>query len=577
MAGIIPRHPSPILHDQLAAGTRALATGAWDESLASFQAALATGETPEALEGVATAAWWLDDIPLIFESRERAYRLYQQAGDRQGAARLATWLGLDHYLFRGEMARANGWLQRAHRLLKGVAPSFEHGWLELVEAHIALFERNDVATTKAMSATAATLAQSLGLIDLEMLALALEGLALVSEGQVSEGMRRLDEASTAALSGEMTDPDSIVTACCYLIYACERVRDYDRAVQWCDRVSELCRRWSYRSMLGICRVHYAAVLMWRGDWPRADAELAAAMGTLTATRPGWAGEGTLRLAELRRRQGRLDEASHLFAQVSPHPVALLGQAELALANGDVEVADHLIDRFLRRVPIQDRTERARGLDAAIRVQVALGALDHARAHLAELESAVALVATEPLRASVSFARGIVAAAVGDIEAARRAFEDAVDLFHHCGAPYEVVLTRLELVPVLSAAGQPATAATAAKTALASARDLGAGREAARASRLLRELESPPSAENHGALAGLTRREGEVLCLVARGKSNQQIAEHLFISRRTVERHISAIYAKIGAEGTAARAIATAYAIESGLSATVQAEPSLRSR
>lgn len=576
MAGIIPRHPSPISHDQLAAGARALATGAWDEGLASFQAALAVAETPEALEGVATAAWWLDDIPLIFESRERAYRLYQQAGDRRGAARLATWLGLDHYLFRGEMARANGWLQRAHRLLNNVAPSFEHGWLALVEAHIALFERNDVATTKSLSATATTLAQSLELIDLEMLALALEGLALVSEGQVSEGMRQLDEASTAALAGEMTDPDSIVTACCYLIYACERVRDYDRAIQWCDRVAELCRRWSYRSMLGICRVHYAAVLTLQGDWTRADAELAAAMGTLSATRPVWAGEGTLRLAELRRRQGRLDEASRLFARVSPHPVALLGQAELALANGDPVAADQLVDRFLRRVPIQDRTERARGLEVAIRVKVALGALDHARAHLAELESAVALVATEPLWASVSFARGSVAAAAGDLEAARRAFEDAVDLFLHCGAPYEVILTRLELVPVLSATGQPVAAAAAAKSALDSARDLGAGLLAARASRLLRDLELPSSAGNAEALAGLTRREGEVLCLVARGQSNQQIAEHLFISRRTVERHISAIYAKIGAEGTAARAIATAYAIESGLLGATRVEPSLRS-
>jgi LuxR family maltose regulon positive regulatory protein len=550
----------------LAAGTRTLAAGDWERSRAYFQAAVAAEETPEALEGLATAAWWLDDAPVIFGSRELAYRLYRERGDRLGAARLATWLGLDHYLYRGEPAVANGWLRRAHRWLVGIEPSFEHGWLALVEAHIALFEHHDVATAKEVSAATVDLARSLALIDLEMLALALHGLALVSEGRISDGMRRLDESTTAALSGEMTDPDAIVTACCYLIYACERVHDFDRAAQWCNKVTELCRRWSYRSMLAICRVHYGAVLMWQGEWPQAEAELAAACRDLAATRPGWAGEGALRLAELRRRQGRWDEAATLFAQASAYPLALLGQAELALGQGDVVLAADLVDRFLRRLPPEDRTERARGLELAVRVRLALGEIDHARGHQSELEATADLVGTDPLRGSARFARGLIAAAASDFEAARRSLEDAVDLFHHCGAPFEAARSRLELAPVLATVGRPAAAAAAAREALETVRRLGARQETDRAARLLRELAA--TASDAGATppapADLTRREAEVLCLVAQGQSNQQIAQRLFISVRTVERHVSTVYAKIGAEGTAARAIATAYAIERGL-------------
>jgi DNA-binding CsgD family transcriptional regulator len=568
MAGTDQSHPTSAdrRSPQETAGLRALAAGDWEAGRTWFQAAVDQVETAEALEGLATAAWWLDDAPVVFACRERAYRLYRQRGDRLGAARLATWLGLDHYLYRVELVRANGWLRRAQRLLDDAEPCFEHGWLRLVEAHIALFEESDVERAREAGAATVALGRSLRLIDLEMMALALEGLALVSEGLVAEGMRRLDEATTAALAGEMSDPDAIVTTCCYLIYACERVRDFTRAAQWCATLPALCERWSYRSMFGVCRIHYGAVLMWQGEWRLADTELVAALRELMTTRPGWAGEGLLRLAELRRRQGRLTEASRLFEQALPHPLAVLGQAELALVQGNVVTSAHLVDRFLRRVSLENRTERAHGLEVAVRIHVALGAIDRARVLLAELEVTAALIDTEPLHASVRVARGIVAAGVGDLDAARRSFEDAVDLFQHSGVPFEALQARLDLIPVLTALDQRATAAIEARAALDAARGLGAVRESSQAAGHLRNLDALPSAAEgrHASRCGLTRREDEVLGLIARGKSNQEIAEHLFISKRTVERHISTIYSKIGAEGTAARAMAAAYAIECGV-------------
>jgi LuxR family maltose regulon positive regulatory protein len=555
--------PQPQINDHLAAGYQALADAAWESGFGHFTAAVQAGASAEAHEGLAIAAWWLDDVPVIFASRDLAYRLYRQRDDRLGAARCAIWIALDHYIYRGDLAITNGWLQRAHRLLDGIEPAAEHGWLAVWSGYVALFGQNDVATTLRVSAETLALARSLDLTDLEALALALEGLAMVSAGHVSEGMRRLDESTTAALSGDVRDYDAIATICCYLIFACERVRDYDRAAQWCEKVEAISLRFDYRSMFPVCRTHYAAVLIWRGEWSQAEAELAEATRQLTASRRGWAPDSSVRLAELRRRQGRLDEAAQLFEQSSSDARSLLGLAELALGRDDPATAADLVERFLRRVQPDDRTVRTEGLALAIRVQLRLGGFERAVERLAELEATAELVGTEPLRALVSLSRGWLAAAVNDIEGARRALEDAVDGFQQSGAPYETAVARLDLARVLAACDRLRAATDEAQMALDTFQRLGAQPAAELAAELLRELGSVVNVAGRD-IAGLTRREIDVLRLLACGVSNQQIADELFISIRTVERHISTIYEKLGATGSAARAVATAYALTHGI-------------
>jgi LuxR family maltose regulon positive regulatory protein len=243
----------------------------------------------------------------------------------------------------------------------------EHGWLALLEGSLALEVNDDPVAGRELGARAAELGVRLGLIDLQMLGLAVEGLALVTEGHVDEGMRHLDEAVTAAIAGELQDVVSILFASCYLIYACERVRDYDREAQWCRRLEELSGRLRIRMLLGECRVHYGGVLMWRGAWREAEEQLARAAADFAASRPIAAVLSVVRLAELRRRQGRLDEAVRLLEEVRDHPLAILGRAHLAMDRGEAERAADLAERTLRNLPEEDRTGRAAWLEVTARV------------------------------------------------------------------------------------------------------------------------------------------------------------------------------------------------------------------
>ncbi|HEY6930121.1 MAG TPA: helix-turn-helix transcriptional regulator, partial [Thermoanaerobaculia bacterium] len=319
---------------EMEAGREALARGAWLDAKAAFEGALARRESPEALEGLGITAWWLDHGDSIFETRERAFALYRGRGDNASAARMATWIAWDYAAFRGETAVASGWLRRARRLLEGVPEGPEHAWLALREGAFALLEHGDPREALERARESIRIGRAIESADYEMLGRALAGFAKVTAGEVAEGMRDLDEVNASVLAGELRDPVLIGLACCYLIAACERVRDFDRAVQWCTRLKAFCEKWGLRPLFSVCRTQYASVCMWRGTWNEADEELTLATEELRVSRPAMTAEGLVRLAELRRRQGRLEEAADLFARAEPHPQASLGLAEIALDRGD---------------------------------------------------------------------------------------------------------------------------------------------------------------------------------------------------------------------------------------------------
>jgi DNA-binding CsgD family transcriptional regulator len=538
----------------LVAGWQALARTEWERARSLFEAAVGREESAEALEGLSVAAWWLDDAETMFATRERAYRLYRRDGDLRSAGRLATWFGIDYFSFRGEAAIGNGWFRRAHRLLDELSPVSEQGWLWIWEGQIRLLADNDPAAARRLGHEAAELGRALGDLDIEMTGLGLEGLAAVTAGDIGEGMAKLDEATATAVSGDMSEPIGIGATCCYLIFACERVRDFDRAVQWCERLQELCRQWRWGSMFATCRTHHAGVLLWQGAWKAAEAQLEAATRELEASRPGKVADGIVRLAELRRRQGRLEEAERLLERVSFSPHALFGLAALALDRDQARDALDLVDRFVRRIPDENRTDRAAAFELAVRAHAVLGQIDAGRVRLAELEALAAAVTTDPMRASTAFAHGVLAHADGDIEASRRYLEDALDLFQRSGAPFEAGEARLELAQVLIELGRDDLALREARTAEAALVAVGAGLAARRAGGLLRELGASPTRAGRGEPTfGLSARELEVLALVAQGHRNQRIAEMLVLSEHTVRRHVANILKKMNVPSRAAAA------------------------
>jgi ATP/maltotriose-dependent transcriptional regulator MalT len=548
-------------NDSLAEGKAALARGDWATARRALAEAAHSRPSGETMEALGTACWWQDDGKAVLETREAAYRLYREEGDPLGAARVATLVGVDYADYRGDFAVAGGWLQRAESILKDVALAVEHGWLHIYQGYFALMFNNDLPEAHRRLGLLRELTPRLHSVDLEMMAVGLTGLTAIREGDVERGMRYLDEAMTAATGGDMSDLAAIGNTCCSLIYACGAVADYDRAAQWCERTREFCKRFGLDQFFAICRNYYAAILIWKGEWDEAESELSAALAELQTNRPSYALESLARLGELRRRQGRLEEAAEILQRAQPHRTAVFGEAALALDRGDSETAVDLLLRLLRRVGDEDQAERVFVLELLTQAYLESGDADAAAALLPDMSTIAESIGTSPLLATVLASQGRVALARGEVEDARRRLEDAIDLFDASDAGFDAARVRLDYAAALERGGRHAAAVRQAMLAQTAFTRLGALQYREKASRLVAGISAgmtPPAA----ALLpyGLTPREAEVLWLIAVGKTNQDIARDLVLSVRTVERHISTVYEKLGLQGRAARASAAAIAV-----------------
>jgi DNA-binding CsgD family transcriptional regulator len=547
-----------VASDPIGLGWAALDERRWEAARDLFAGAVAQEERPEGLEGLSWAAWWLDDADAVFAARERAYRLYAQRGDATAAARMATWLACDHLDFRGASAAASGWLARAHRLLDGREAVSDHGWLAFLEGYMA---RAGGETERAaeLARSSAELGVRLGVADLVMLGLALEGSTLVACGHVREGMSRLDEATATALAEEAAIPIAGAWACCFLVTACVAVCDYDRAFEWCDRIATFAERYGSRYMLAFCRAEYGSVDLSRGRWADAETALEGSIADFLRARPAMVAGPLVALAELRRRQGRVDEATLLLERAGASSAGQLCHGRLALDRGDGALAVELAERFLRQVPPQLEVDRRPALELLVGARTARGELDEAHAALAALRAVDRRAGTAALRASVDLAEGRLAAAGGDHDRARPLLEDAIDRFDRCGAPFDAAQARIELATALLAVGRRDDARREAAAALDCLDALGAEPEAGRARRLIDAAIGSDAADD--PLQALTPREREVLCLLAEGLTNRAIAQRLVISEHTVHRHVSSILAKLGLPS---RAAAAALAARAGL-------------
>ncbi|MDH4102260.1 MAG: response regulator transcription factor [Thermoleophilia bacterium] len=534
----------------LAAGYEALANGDWEGARSAFEMALDVGETPEALDGLGRALWWLREERDAVVQRERAYAGFRQEGELARAARVALWLSREYEIAFGNAAAARGWLARAERLLRDVAPGAERGWLDLARSEGA---RNPAEAARA-AASALEVALAADDPDLELRALAQLGFAEVSLGHVDEGLARLDEAMAAATSGEPASLETFADICCTLMLACERAGDAERPQQWSQVLEEFVRRYDHVTLLAFCRTCCADVYAANGRIDAAEAELEAAVRELTeAGQRSRCIPPAARLAEIRILQGRFDEAEQLLAGLEAEPEALQARVSLRLARNDASAASALIVRRLDELGWTNLLS-APLLSQLADARVAEQRLNGAQAAASALDAIAATPGRERVTALAAAAHGRIALAEGD-EDASELLQAAVNGFAALGQRLDAARARLDLARSLATVS-PEVAVDTARHAHAELEALGALRDADEAAALMRSL-GAKSRSGPRATGLLTRRELEVLHLLGEGLANREIAERLFISPKTAEHHLSRIYSKLGVR---TRAEAVAFAV-----------------
>jgi DNA-binding NarL/FixJ family response regulator len=454
------------------------------------------------------------------------------------------------FFLRGNDVAGSGWISRAQRLLEGRDEGIEHGYLAYIAFEGALGGPDPDAV-----AVAAREIQAFGRRhddpNLLTLGTAGEGRALLRMGRVAEGLALLDEAALA-LGDDRLDPEWAGNLYCHLVAACYELGDVRRASAWTDALAAWCEQLAPAAVFtGICRVHRAQLFQLEGAWERAAAEATKVCDELVDVHTETVAEGWYARGDLARLRGDLDDAREAYDRArdlgrDPQP----GVALLRLAEG------HVADAFATiraGIAVTDgRLARTRLLPAAVTIAIAHRDVAAAEEACAELERAAADFGSSGLTASAAHARGAVALADGDPAAALRSLLDARRAWHDVHAPHDGACARVLLAAAYRALGDERSARAELEAAVATFAELGAAPDAARVGTLLGEASLP---------ARLTAREAEVLRHVATGGTNRDVARALFISEKTVARHLSNVFAKTG---VASRTEAAAYAFSHGL-------------
>jgi ATP/maltotriose-dependent transcriptional regulator MalT len=363
-------------------------------------------------------------------------------------------------------------------------------------------------------------------------------------------MATLDEAMLSATQGEL-GPMATGQVYCNVIAACQELGDVRRAGEWTEALRGWCESQPASVFPGLCRVHRAEVMRLRGAWEEAEREAGQASEELRDTMPAFAGEALYQLGELQRQRGELEAAELTFKRASdlgfdPQP----GLALVRLARGKADAAAASVRSTLTQE--SNRLLRARLLSAQVEIAIAGDDLPTARGATEELAEIAREYGSLALEAAAAFAHGRVELAAGEASAALASLRRAWELWQTADCPLEAAQTRRAVGLACREIGDADGAELALTSSFAAFEQLGAKGEARRTAEL---LGARPS------VAGLTAREIEVLRLVAAGKSNREIAAELYLSIKTVARHLSNIFCKTD---VSSRTAATAFAYEHGL-------------
>jgi DNA-binding NarL/FixJ family response regulator len=514
----------------------------WATAAACFDALGAERLTADDLIAYADALWWLGRVEDNLRVEAAAHEALLADSRTSEAGWAAILLGIFH-LGRGDEPQAMGWIGRAARLLEGAPECPAHGLLiQVTEVEPAL-----QAGQPAVAVDAARRMRALaGRIDepgLGLLGVNCEGRALIRAGQVLDGLTLLDEAMLAALDGRL-GPFTAGTLYCHTIAACHEVADLRRMTRWTDLTEDWLSTLSAVGVFGgLCAVHRAQLHLLQGAWAEAERSALGVVADLDAMRVDYAAEAWYVVGDARRLLGdptaaqAYDEA-HTRGR-DPQP----GRALLQLHRGDAAGAATSIRTAVAAVG-DDPLRRAPLCASAVEIALAAGQPDVAKTAAAELAETAATYGTSGLAAMAATARGAVLLAEDRAEEALPLLREAYRRWHELGAEYDAAGTCALLAGAYRSLGDETSAAVEEAHAEAAYLRLGAHRPA------------PPD--------GLSRRECEVLALVADGRSNREIGEALLISDRTVARHLTNIFHKIG---VTSRTQAVRYAIDHELTLT----------
>jgi DNA-binding NarL/FixJ family response regulator len=535
----------------LESAERAFARDDWPTAFTSFRAAGEAADlSADQWYSLAESAWWLGEIDVALDAWRRAHDDYVASGDLSRAAMSALFLAC-HSLERGDAAAGSGWMHRTRRLLDDAPEGAAHGY----PIYFRIFAEMAAGDLDAAMSSA----DEMGKIgrrfdDPNLVALSLigRGRALVKRGSVADGMAVLDDAMLEALSGRL-HPVWAGAVYCHLMDACHELDELRRAGEWTHAASRWCEGIPDGGLYrGICRIHRAQVLHTTGSWREAEREAAQACEDMAHLHIGTIAEGHYEIGEIRRLRGDLTGAEDAFRRAhelgrDPQP----GLALVRLARGQPDTAAASI-RTALAVLGADPLPRARLCVAQVEIALTVGDIGTARAACTELEQTAATyqssglaAAARQVRGALLLREGAAAEAVAMLRAACRRWQD-LDAKHHAAS------TRLLLAEAYRSLGDEDAAQLELNAADAVFQQLGAEPGRRRAASL----------RGHGSLpGGMTDREIEVLRLVATGCTNRDVASMLFISERTVHRHLSNIFIKLG---VSTRTAATAYAFEHGI-------------
>ncbi|MCX5209065.1 response regulator transcription factor [Kitasatospora sp. NBC_00240] len=533
----------------------------WQDACEAF--ARADGGAPlgiEDLEAWAESAHILGRGPEACRLLERAYRTRADAGEVGDAIRCAFWLH-EALTMRGEFGHAGGWLARAARLARAGPGCAEEGYLLLPEAERQLAQDADAAFGTA--ARALELAVRCGDRDLAVAATHIQGLVRIRQERVEEGLALLDEAMLAVTAGE-TSPRVTGWVYCSVIAACGELQELRRAREWTTALDAWMagRPQFVGGYSGICLIHRSELMRLLGQWQKAALQARTACERLTqGFAEMLAGAAFYQLGEVDRLRGDWPAAEQAYRRAGRYGCdAQPGLALLRLAQQLPEPAVSGVRRALAEAAT--RPARAKLLPAYAEIMLAAGEPDAAAEAVTELAAVAQAYDRPAMRARTEYARAAVRLTGGDSAAALTAARSAWRLWRELDVPYEAARSRVLVGLACRGLGDEDSAAGEFEAALRGFAELGAEPDRARTEVLARARPGDEvGARADERPAGLTAREREVLRLVAAGDTNQAVARELVLSEKTVARHLSNIFRKLG---VGSRTAAAAYAFEHGL-------------